>query len=185
MRQAENQTPRMNPALLASDIPADVTGWWVSEKLDGIRAIWTGTALLTRHGKRLNAPKWFTDSMPDIRLDGELWMGRGTFDKLVSTIQRKNSDWSGVEFHVFDVQAVGTFEERQHLLNRQLPRHVRVVPHLECAGHDALDAMEATVVAAGGEGLVIRRPGSPYRPGRIGDCIKIKRLTVDVDRWQG
>jgi DNA ligase-1 len=185
MRQAENQTPRMNPALLASDIPADVCGWWVSEKLDGIRAIWTGTALLTRHGKRLNAPKWFTDSMPDIRLDGELWMGRGTFDRLVSTIQRKNSDWSGVEFHVFDVQAVGTFEERQHKLNRPLPRHVRVVPHLECAGHDALDAMEAAVVNAGGEGLVIRRPGSPYRPGRIGDCIKIKRLTVDVDRWQG
>ena len=79
----------MSAALLASEIPANVTGWWVSEKLDGVRAIWTGTALLTRNGKRLNAPKWFTDSMPDIRLDGELWMGRGTFDKLVSTIQRK------------------------------------------------------------------------------------------------
>ena len=175
----------MSATLLASEIPADVTGWWVSEKLDGIRAIWTGTALLTRNGKRLNAPKWFTDSMPDIRLDGEIWMGRGTFDKLVSTIQRKASDWSGVEFHVFDVQAPGAFEERQHLLNRQLPRHVRVIPHLECAGHDALDAMEAAVVNAGGEGLVIRRPGHKYRPGRAGDVVKVKRLFPDLDRWQG
>jgi DNA ligase-1 len=176
----------VNPALLASDIPADVRGWWVSEKLDGVRCIATGTALLSRHGKPLNPPAWFLEGLPtDIRLDGELWMGRGTFDRLVSTIQRKNSDWSGVEFHVFDVQSVGTFEDRQHKLNRPLPTHVRVVPHLECAGHDALDAMEAAVVNAGGEGLVIRRPGSPYRPGRIGDVVKVKRLTVDVDRWQG
>ena len=175
----------MSATLLASEIPADVTGWWVSEKLDGIRAIWTGTALLTRNGKRLNAPKWFTDSMPDIRLDGEIWMGRGTFDKLVSTIQRKGSNWAGVEFHVFDVQAPGTFEQRQHLLNRPLPGHVRVIPHLECAGHDALDAMEAAVVHAGGEGLVIRRPGHKYRPGRAGDVVKVKRLFPDLDRWQG
>ena len=176
----------MSATLLASEIPADVTGWWVSEKLDGIRAIWTGTALLTRNGKRLNAPKWFTATLPkDIRLDGELWMGRGTFDELVSTIQRKGSDWAGVEFHVFDVQAPGAFEERQHLLNRQLPRHVKAVPHLECAGHDALDAMEAAVVNAGGEGLVIRRPGHKYRPGRAGDVVKVKRLFPDLDRWQG
>lgn len=175
----------VSAVLLASEIPADVTGWWVSEKLDGVRAIWTGTALLSRHGKRLNAPEWFTASLPDIRLDGELWMGRGTFDKLRSKIQTKGGDWSGVEFHVFDVQAPGTFEERQAKLCRPLPRHVKAVPHLELSGHDALDAMEAAVVNAGGEGCVIRRPGSPYRPGRVGDVVKIKRLFPDLDRWQG
>jgi DNA ligase-1 len=175
----------MSAVLLATEIPADVRGWWVSEKFDGVRAIWTGTALLSRHGRRLNAPAWFTESLPDIRMDGELWMGRGTFDSLLSKIQRKGGDWSGVEFHVFDVQAVGTFEERQHLLNRPLPRHVKAVPHLELAGHQALDVMEAAVVNAGGEGLVIRRPGHLYRPGRAGDVVKVKRLFPDLDRWQG
>jgi DNA ligase-1 len=151
-----------------------------------VRAIWTGNKLISRHGRDLNAPEWFTAGLPkSIRLDGELWMGRGTFDKLVSTLQKKNSDWSGVEFHVFDVQAVGTFEERQHLLNRPMPRHVKAIPHLECAGHEALDAMEAAVVSAGGEGLVIRRPGHLYRPGRAGDVVKVKRLFPDLDRWQG
>ena len=176
----------MSAALLASEIPADVSGWWVSEKLDGVRAIWTGTALLSRHGKRLNAPEWFTDSLPsDIRLDGELWMGRGTFDALLSKIQTKGGDWAGVQFHVFDVQCVGTFEERQHALNLPLPAHVRVVPHLELEGHESLSAMESAIVAGGGEGCVIRRPGSPYRPGRIGDVVKVKRLVEDIDRWQG
>jgi DNA ligase-1 len=175
----------MSAVLLASEIPADVRGWWVSEKLDGVRAIWTGTALLSRHGRRLNAPAWFTESLPDIRLDGELWMGRGTFPALLSKIQRKGGDWSGVEFHVFDVQAAGSVEDRQHLLNSPLPRHVRVIPHLECAGHEALDAIETAVVNAGGEGLVIRRPGHLYRPGRAGDVVKVKRLFPDLDRWQG
>jgi DNA ligase 1 len=176
----------MSAALLASEIPSDVAGWWVSEKLDGVRAIWTGTALLSRHGKPLNAPAWFTASLPaDIRLDGELWMGRGTFDALLSKIQRKGGDWSGVEFHVFDVQVAGTFEDRQSALCRPFPSHVKPVPHLELSGHEALDAMEANIVANGGEGCVIRRPGSPYRPGRVGDVVKIKRLVADVDRWQG
>lgn len=176
----------MSAVLLASELPADVSGWWVSEKLDGVRAIWTGTALLSRHGRKLNAPAWFTDSLPkDIRLDGELWMGRDTFPALLSKIQRKGGDWIGVQFHVFDVQAPGTFEERQHLLNRPLPAHVRVVPHLELEGHESLDAMEQNIVANGGEGCVIRRPSSPYRPGRIGDVVKVKRLFPDLDRWQG
>jgi ATP-dependent DNA ligase len=45
--------------------------------------------------------------------------------------------------------------------------------------------MEAAVVNAGGEGLVIRRPGHLYRPGRAGDVVKVKRRIEDMDRWQG
>ena len=176
----------MQAALLTSEIPSDVTGWWVSEKFDGIRAIWTGTRLLTRHGKELKAPAWFTAGLPDMRLDGELWMGRGTFDTLVSTIQRKGSDWAGVRFMVFDLADVGTLEERETTLQAAtLPAHIERVTHRRLTDNADLDAMEAAVVAAGGEGCVIRRPGSKYRPGRKGDAIKVKRLVADLDRWQG
>jgi ATP-dependent DNA ligase len=48
-----------------------------------------------------------------------------------------------------------------------------------------LDEMENSIVRNGGEGVVIRRPGSKYRPGRCGDVIKVKRLVADLDRWQG
>ena len=180
----------MQAALLTSEIPSDVTGWWVSEKFDGVRAIWTGTRLLTRHGKELKAPAWFTKDLPNLRLDGELWMGRGTFDALVSTIQRKGSDWDGVQFLVFDLADTGTFEERFERLVAAsdmgaIGASATVVAHRQLTKNTDLDAMESAVVTAGGEGCVIRRPGSKYRPGRKGDVIKVKRISKDIDRWQG
>jgi DNA ligase-1 len=177
----------MQAQLLTTEIPADVTGWWASEKFDGVRAIWTGSRLVTRHGKNLNPPAWFIAGLPTgIRLDGELWMGRGTFDALRSTIQRKGSDWAGVRYMVFDLADVGSFEERDdNLVFIPLPKHCKKVAHHELKGHDHLDEMEKNIVNAGGEGVVIRRPGSEYRPGRSADTIKVKRLTADVDRWQG
>lgn len=176
-----------NAALLTSEIPADVTGWWVSEKYDGVRAIWTGTKLLSRHGKDLKAPAWFTKGLPkNVRLDGELWMGRGTFDKLVSVIQKKGSDWAGVMFMVFEIADVGTFEERhERLLAMKLPDPVLFALHWKLKGMSDLDYIERGIVLQGGEGCVIRRPGSKYRPGRMGDTIKVKRLVADIDRWQG
>jgi DNA ligase-1 len=181
----------MKPSLLTTDMPADVTGWWVSEKYDGVRAIWNGAKLLTRNGKDLHAPPSFTSGLPKhIRLDGELWMGRGTFDKLVSAIQRKGSDWSGVRYMVFDIAGPGTFEERRENLVSisdmgAIGANAEVAPHYPLRGNWALDMWEGDIVANGGEGCVIRRPGCLYRPGRAGDVIKVKRLVSDVDRWQG
>jgi len=173
--------------LLTSNIPEDVSGWWVSIKYDGIRAIWQGSYFMTRHGKRLNAPEWFTAKMPkNVRLDGELWMGNGTFNELQSNLQTKGSNWEGIKFMVFDLAEEGTFEDRYaKLLATKLPTHVQVVEHVELEGHEHLSNYEALVVELGGEGLVIRRPKSQYRPGRMGDVIKIKRLYPDLERWQG
>jgi DNA ligase-1 len=176
------------PALLTDSIPADVSGWWVSEKYDGVRAIWNGERLLSRNGKDLGAPEWFTAGLPkNIRLDGELWMGRGTFDQLVSTIQRKDSDWQGVRYMVFEIAGEGTFEERHDklLTEYDLPKHCAKVLHWPLTGSWSLSMREKEIVEGGGEGCVIRRPGSKYRPGRCGDTIKVKRLVADVDRWQG
>lgn len=176
-----------NAQLLTSHIPSDVTGWWVSEKFDGIRAIWQGSYFMTRHGKRLKAPAWFTAKMPkNVRLDGELWMGNGTFDALQSNLQTKGSNWDGIKFMVFDLAEEGTFEDRySKLLMMRLPEHVCIVEHVTCQSNEALAATEKEVVVNGGEGLVIRRPQSQYRPGRMGDVIKIKRITADLERWQG
>jgi DNA ligase-1 len=35
----------------------DLTGWWMSEKLDGVRAWWTGTQFLSRLGNVYHAPE--------------------------------------------------------------------------------------------------------------------------------
>lgn len=172
----------MNPQLLTTEIP-NPTGWHLSTKLDGVRAVWTGTRLLSRHGHDLRPPAWFTAQLPAIRLDGELWLGNQTFPRLLSVIQRHGGDWSGVQYHVFDLADVGTFEDRLQRLQRlQLPGHVIAIPHRICTGMDDLDAEEKRIVAAGGEGCVIRRPGCLYRPGRSGDVVKVKRIHPDIFR---
>lgn len=173
-----------SPALLTADLPADVSGWWGSEKYDGVRAIWNGRKLLSRHGKDLKAPPWFTAKLPARRLDGELWIGRGRFDELVSVIQK--GEWLSVKFLIFDLAEAGTVEDRIATLETlTLPRHAQAVKHVALTGHEDLARMERLVVGMGGEGVVIRRPGCLYRPGRAGDVIKVKRLVADVERWQG
>ena len=68
------------PLLLAEswDNAADLSGWWMSEKLDGVRAYWDGKQFLSRQGNLFHAPQWFIDGLPGIALDGELWIGRQT-----------------------------------------------------------------------------------------------------------
>jgi ATP-dependent DNA ligase len=87
---------------------------------------------------------------------------------------------------VFDLAEAGTFEDRDAKLQQmQIAFPAELVLHIPLQGHDELCSCESAIVAAGGEGCVIRRPGSPYRPGRMGDVIKVKRLVSDVERWQG
>jgi DNA ligase-1 len=49
------------------------TGWWMTEKYDGMRLFWSGSAFFTRQGKKVNAPEYFVGQLPSVALDGELW----------------------------------------------------------------------------------------------------------------
>ena len=70
--------------LLAQDYQdnIDVSQYWVSEKLDGVRAYWDGKQLISRGGNIIQAPAWFTADFPPRPLDGELWLARHSPDKL-------------------------------------------------------------------------------------------------------
>ena len=62
------------PALMLAQVYApgiDVSGYWVSEKLDGVRAYWDGTRLVSRGGHGIRAPAWFIAGFPSEPLDGE------------------------------------------------------------------------------------------------------------------
>ena len=80
------------PIMLAGyyDTDVDVSQYWKSEKLDGIRAIWDGENLRTRSGLKLSPPSWFTESLPDYPVEGELWAGRGHFNVVQSTVLDKH-----------------------------------------------------------------------------------------------
>lgn len=110
-----------------------VGGWYASEKLDGMRAYWDGgitcgipcseipwantakharfkeqpiaTGLWTRYGQPINAPEDWIKELPLQPLDGELTLGRGTFQKLVSitkTTTYHKEEWEDVKYAVFD-----------------------------------------------------------------------------------
>ena len=60
----------------------------MSEKLDGVRGYWNGQSMISKHGKEIICPQWFIDQLPknDISLDGEFWLGRGTFELTNGTL---------------------------------------------------------------------------------------------------
>ena len=41
-----------------------IKGWYMSEKLDGIRAYWNGKELLSKNGNKIYAPSWFIKDFP-------------------------------------------------------------------------------------------------------------------------
>ncbi|WP_320416268.1 hypothetical protein [Candidatus Reidiella endopervernicosa] len=94
----------------------DVSAYWVSEKLDGVRAYWSGSELISRGGNRFQAPSWFTVDFPATPLDGELWMGRGRFGTLSGAVRRyvpNEEEWREIRFMVFDLpSATGSFDDR-------------------------------------------------------------------------
>ena len=94
----------------------NISKWWVSEKLDGVRAIWNGKKLHFRSGKLISAPDWFIENFPEQLMDGELWMGRGTFEKLsgiVRKIQQNHNEWRQVSYMLFELpEHPGTFTRR-------------------------------------------------------------------------
>src|SRR5262245_32329228 len=173
------------PLLLAQswDNAADLSGWWMSEKLDGVRAYWDGKQLLSRLGNLFHAPDWFLEGLPDAPLDGELWIDRKRFQRTVSIVRRQDrSDlWREVRFVVFDAPAcAGPFETRMEFLTdtfaSRAPAYASLHEHALCTGLDHLREELARIEALAGEGLMLRQPGSPYEAGRSWTLLKVKNF---------
>jgi DNA ligase-1 len=171
------------PLLLAHkwETEIDITGWWLSEKLDGVRAYWDGARFLSRLGNRFHPPAWFVEGFPDHPLDGELWGGRKLFQRTVGIVKRQDQSahWKELLYVVFDAPAhAGEFEERlEHVRSvftaRPAP-YARLHEQARCEGHDHLRRELARVEALGGEGLMARRPRSKYEVGRSASLLKVK-----------
>lgn len=164
----------------------DVAGWWMSEKLDGVRAVWDGSRLVSRNGNEFHAPGWFLAELPTgVVLDGELWMGRGAFQKTVSVVKKKapvDAEWRGIRFMVFDApEAVGGFEERLAFCARVLEgcEVAEVLAHKACVGKRAMNRFFDEVCADGGEGIMLREPGSAYEAKRSRKLMKLKPFESD------
>ncbi len=178
------------PILLAHpwDTLSDVAGWWMSEKLDGVRAYWDGKQFISRQGNVYMAPDWFIEDLPDdVHLDGELWMGRKMFQKAVSIVRRmdKSDQWKEIKFLVFDAPKLGeVFEARiafiRQFLDERQTKYAEPHVHTRCESTDHLKEELARVESLGGEGLMLRKPGSKYEVGRSHTLLKVKSF-FDAD----
>ncbi len=175
------------PLLLAHswDQIADLSGWWMSEKLDGVRAYWDGKQMFSRLGNPFTVPDWFVADLPPHPLDGELWIGRKMFQKTVSIVRRQDASpaWKSIQYRVFDAPAVkAPFEERlqqiQEWLSNQ-PAHCGLLEHSPCNSIDHLRQQLVQIEAQGGEGLMLRQPGSLYEIGRSNTLLKVKSFKDD------
>jgi DNA ligase-1 len=171
------------PLLLAErwDGATDPAGWWLSEKLDGVRAYWDGNQLWSRLGNQFHTPDWFVEGLPKVPLDGELWLGRKQFQRAVSIVRRQDRTdlWNEIRYVVFDAPRMEEgFEARLGFVREALGAarapFARTHDHERCRGLDHLRTELARLEALGGEGLMLRRPGSPYESGRSATLLKVK-----------
>jgi DNA ligase 1 len=173
------------PAILLAEVyrnQVDVAQYLVSEKLDGVRAIWDGQALRFRSGKTINAPRWFLDGLPKTPLDGELWIGRGTFERLSGIVRKEVPDaaeWRQVRYMIFELPgAPGSFRERAEAM-REIARQanipwLREIEQFSAVDRDSLKKRMKEVVMAGGEGLMLHRADGRYETGRSATLLKMK-----------
>lgn len=159
-------------------------GWWVSEKLDGVRAFWNGKCFYSRLGNPFYAPKWFTKDLPkDMHLDGELFGGRKKFQSTVSIVKTPECDnWKKIIYSVFDAPHMEkeTFEKRQEALQEYFdenePQYAELVKQSKCTSKQQLDEDLKKIIALGGEGLMIREPKSKYERRRSKTLLKLKKF---------
>lgn len=175
------------PAILLAKVYAakvDPADYWVSEKYDGVRAIWDGRDLRFRSGHRVAAPQWFIDGLPSQALDGELWLGRGRFEELVGIVRKSepvDEEWRRVNYMIFELPgAPGSFTERivamqAAVATARLPG-LKAVEQFRIADRRLLARKFDEIVKAGGEGLMLHRADATYRTGRHDDLLKLKPL---------
>ncbi len=156
----------------------NVTSWYMSEKLDGVRAYWDGEKLISRNGKVFSAPLFFTKDFPKNKLDGELWSKRGDFSNVSSIVNRKKPHiaWKYLTYNVFEVPgAKGNFLKR--LQKVKTNKYIKVIKQIKVKDKEHLDSFLKSVEEKGGEGVVVRDGSLNYYAKRNNDALKVKSYT--------
>ena len=169
------------------DSQINFTNYWVSEKLDGVRAYWDGTKLLTRSGNIIHLPKILKNTLPITPLDGELWLGRNTFERINALIRShsaSDAEWGEVRYKIFDLpRHQGTFDERLKTLNALYKEHQNTfwspIEHFKIENYAQLEMKLKKIEKLGAEGLMLHKANSLYLGTRTDDLLKVKNYQDD------
>ncbi|MCF6244301.1 MAG: DNA ligase [Sulfurovum sp.] len=166
-----------NLLLLKTYKDQNISGWVMSEKLDGIRAYWDGKRLVSREGKSIYAPAWFTKGYPAFALDGELWTKRGDFENISSIVRDKvpSKAWETVKYYIFEVpHAEGRLQTRLEKVKPFLTNTLELLKQIPVKNKRYLDEYLKEIEKKNGEGVVVRDPKAHYINKRTSKALKVK-----------
>lgn len=174
------------PIQLATHYRNDINieQYYVSEKLDGVRAYWDGEKLISKQGNTFTAPIWFTNDFPNTPLDGELWTQRQDFESvsgIVRTRDHNNPLWQSIKFMIFDLpHAHGPFEDRitamRELLNGSKSIYLHLIEQQRVESLEALYILLDRTVKEQGEGLILHHQDALYKSSRTQHLMKLKKF---------
>jgi DNA ligase-1 len=172
------------PLMLAKLAHTDLvySDYLISEKFDGVRAYWDGHQLMTRSGRQITSPPWFVEQLPKTPLEGELWLGRQRFDEVSALVRRQDPDdplWLDVELMIFDLPGhSGSFVQRVAAIDNMVTEidqgWIRAVERFELSDSDSVQKHLSSLVANGGEGLMLNDKHSQYTVKRTDSILKLK-----------
>jgi len=162
----------------------DINQYFVSEKLDGIRAYWDGQQLISKQGNAFTAPLWFIKAFPNVALDGELWIARAEFEKVSSIVRTQNSNnkqWQQVKFMIFDLPTSSLpftqrIKQMQQLVTATNSPYLQMIEQQKVTNAVALFSLLDKVVMDQGEGLMLHHKDALYQSKRSRDLMKLKKF---------
>lgn len=164
----------------------DIKNWYMSEKLDGIRAYWTGKELLSKNGNKINAPIWFIKDFPAFELDGELWTKENDFENVQNIVLDTNpsTKWQELTYNIFEVpNTSGDFDKRLEKIKLWLEknpnRYIKIIPQKICKDESDLNNFLKNILEKKGEGVILKNPKLEYFAGRSNDILKVKKFYDD------
>lgn len=172
----------LNALMLLSEYKDEnLSGWFMSEKLDGVRAIWDGENLVSRNNNKFAAPKFFIENFPKTKLDGELYTKRGDFEKIASITSKltPSDEWKELKFYIFDLPEFdGNFSQKyEKMVQISISsKFIEAIPQIKVKNNDEVFKFLDEVVNDGGEGVVVREPNLTYENKRSTKILKIKKF---------
>jgi DNA ligase-1 len=163
-----------------------IKDWYMSEKLDGIRAYWNGKEFLSKNGNKIYAPTWFIKDFPNFELDGELWTKREDFENIQNIVLDKKPSlkWQEITYNIFEVpNEQGNFDKRlekiKNYLYKNQNKFIKIIPQLICKNDKELNKYLEKLVNEKAEGIMLKNPKLEYFKGRSENILKVKKFYDD------
>lgn len=172
---------------LAHGIDADLddleqyVGCHQQEKYRGVRLYWDGAAAWTRQGREIELPADWYDAMPATSLDAELYDGPTGERRCASAVRFGIKHFTKtMRIIAFDCPAMPDAPWERRITAARNAVEEADFDRVEWAPYSRVKSVEAMLDSLQqvhdrqGEGLILRKPESLYRPGYSDSIVKLK-----------